>query len=131
MNINDKHYDSQIKPLYEICLVAKSLMDEKVSHLSFTILTTLLAYKHCLQEAIEITYFLRDLSLEMMDFGKAMQIYEHLGCLYSKNKEYPNALIAYKKMLQLAWLNGTPGHELAAYSGISSQYYYMQELEKA
>jgi tetratricopeptide (TPR) repeat protein len=106
-------------------------MDKKVTHLSFSIYIQLLSYLKKHSEAIQLVYFLLDLSLEMCEFARAMDYYGTLGLLLEKRKDYDLAIFAFKKMLQLAWLNQTPNNEIHAYLGLAKQNFYSQQLEKA
>lgn len=76
------------------------------------------------KRAIELLYKLIDLALTMRNLPKAMDYYGQLGNLYELSRDYKLALIAYKKMLQLAWVNGSIAYEIHAYFGISNQYFY-------
>ena len=67
----------------------------------------------------------------MMELHKAMEYYGYLGDLYERKKDFKTAIVAFKKMLQFAWINKAVAFELAAYFGIARQYFYMQMLEKA
>jgi hypothetical protein len=49
---NEKRYDSLIKPFYEMCMVSKVFMDEKVTHFSFSIFVRLLYFMNKCDEAI-------------------------------------------------------------------------------
>ena len=40
-------------------------------------------------------------------------------------------MIAYKKMLQLAWVTDSQELEILAYQGIAKQLFYMQEIKKS
>ena len=45
-----------------------------------------------------------------------MQAYDYLGRIYQADKDYEYATIAYKKLLQLAWVNNSYEYEIRAYS---------------
>ena len=92
---------------------------------------SLLAYMGMYNQSIQIFYFLLDVALGMHNFTIAMELYSDIGKIYQYSGKYEMALIAYRKMLQFAWINKAQGYELLAYQGMAKQYYYMQQLEKA
>ena len=44
--------------------------------------------------------------------------------------DFTTAKIAFKKMLQLAWLTKQSDYEYLAYNSIATQYFYMRQLSK-
>ena len=46
----------------------------------------------------------RDICHDTQNFAQEMLCYEWLGSTLQESREYARALVAFKKMLQLAWL---------------------------
>lgn len=82
-----------------MCIVAKTLNDEKVAHFAYRLFARMLSYLNACHEAIELAYYLVDLALEMRDFARAMDSYGLLGQLLEQAKDYRTAMVAYRKML--------------------------------
>jgi tetratricopeptide (TPR) repeat protein len=129
--INDKRFSELTRLCFEMCLVVKTLNDERVMHYAFKLFATVLSFTGQCKEAIELGYLMLDLALDMRELPLAMDSYFLLGNLLEQNKEYKTAMIAYRKMLQLAWFLNTTQHELLAYHGMAKQYFYLTELEHA
>lgn len=59
-----------------------------------------------------------------------MLAYRELGNSYSLGKNYENSIKCYKKLMIFSWKTKDKAMELAAYSGMSLQYYYLGEVKK-
>jgi len=103
VTLQEKHYEKMIKPFFEMCMVTKTLNDEKVVHFSFKLFARVLGFVNHCAAAIELAYFMLDLSMDMMELPKVMDCYQLLGTLLESHKEYKTAMVAYRKMLQMAW----------------------------
>ena len=47
------------------------------------------------------------------------------------DKEYADAILAFKRMLQIAWYENDTHQETKAYEYLALQYFYLQQLDKA
>ena len=54
-----------------------------------------------------------------------MQAFDYLGRIYQTDHSYDNALIAYKKMLQLSWLTNSYEYEILSYANLAKQHFYL------
>ena len=54
-----------------------------------------------------------------------------MSILLKKMGEYDNAVVATKKMLQLAWVCQDQNFEFKAFELLSLNYFYKQDVEKA
>jgi len=64
-------------------------------------------------------------------FEIKMLAYERLGICCQKKQLYKDAIIHFKKYLELAWDLDNPSAELDAYDYMGIQYYYMGDIERA
>ena len=71
------------------------------------------------EEAISIFTTIRDLGYELLNWSYVIQAFELIGLTLQKSKYYPEAIIAYKKILQMAWVTNSQEWEVLAYQGIS------------
>lgn len=60
-----------------------------------------------------------------------MSAYRDMGVCYQLVRKYETALVYFKKLLELAWVEDNMEMELCAYDNIGKQYYYMGHLDKA
>lgn len=51
--------------------------------------------------------------------------------MYQDDKEYEDAIRAFKRMLQIAWTENDQHFETRAYEYIALQHFYMQRMDKA
>jgi tetratricopeptide (TPR) repeat protein len=83
------------------------------------------------QRAIKSFQRLREITEDMSDPQSEMEAVYKLALCYQTTKEHSLAIIALKKILQLAWIQNNFEFEMKAYDAIAKQYYYMGEMEKA
>ena len=74
---------------------------------------------------------MRDLAEDTNNHTEAILVYELLGKMYQSRKQYPLALLAFKKMLQLAWCDLDKKAELKAYEYLALQHFYMEDINRA
>ena len=67
----------------------------------------------------------------MKNWSFVIQSFEFLGRIFQLDHDYENAVIAYKKMLQLAWLTNSYDYEIMAYSNLAKQNFYLQCPKKS
>jgi tetratricopeptide (TPR) repeat protein len=60
-----------------------------------------------------------------------MQAYRRLGKCHQLLRNYKEALICFKKMLELAWETNSLKDELLAYDFIAMQYFYLGDVERS
>ena len=60
-----------------------------------------------------------------------MEIYESLGKLLQEQGEYEKAIVCFKKLLQIAWVEDNMLMETRAYELLSLQHFYLQHINKA
>lgn len=63
--------------------------------------------------------------------NEKMKAYRDMGVCYQLVRKYETALVYFKKLLELAWVEDNMKMELCAYDNIGKQYYYMGLLSKA
>ena len=66
-------------------------------------------------KALEVMIYLRDLAEETNNNGESILIYQKLGKMYQEKKDYNVAIIAFKRMLQISWIESDTHHETKAY----------------
>ena len=82
-------------------------------------------------KAWEMLTYLRDLVEDTNNNKEAILVYEQLGKMYQEDKEYKMAIIAFKRMLQAAWVESDQHYETKAYEYLALQHFYLQVLSKA
>ena len=60
-----------------------------------------------------------------------MDIYDRIATLLKLMTEYDKAIVASKKLLQMAWIMSNQLFELRAYEHLGFNNYYIQDVEKA
>jgi tetratricopeptide (TPR) repeat protein len=82
-------------------------------------------------KAIQVLEYLRDLAEDTNNNKEVILIYEAIGKLYQDKKEYNDAILAFKRMLQVAWMENDLHYETKSYEYIALQHFYLQSLSKA
>ena len=80
---------------------------------------------------MDILTYLRDLVEETNNNKEAISIYEEIGKIKQEQKDYQKAILAFKRMLQIAWIENDYASETRAYDHLAIQYFYLQQLKKA
>lgn len=60
-----------------------------------------------------------------------MDVFDRMATLLKLMSEYDMAIVASKKLLQMAWIIGNQLFELRAYEHLAFNYFYIQNVEKA
>ena len=87
--------------------VAKSLIDTNAAFYSLKFLGSLLMHLQFTRDAISIFTTMRDLGYELLNWSYVLQAFQCLAVSFQKAQQYQEAVIAYKKMLQLAWVTNS------------------------
>ena len=83
------------------------------------------------EKAAKCLYFLKDLVEDTNNNQEAILVYEQIGKMNQDDKEYVDAIRAFKRMLQIAWSEHDQHYETKAYEYLALQYFYLQLLDKA
>lgn len=59
-----------------------------------------------------------------------MRAYQKMGNVLQAQGEYKYAILAFKRMLQIAWSDEDYLYEMAAYQEIGMQYYYLKDIQR-
>lgn len=70
--LNDKQLIACFKPMFELCMVSKTFIDEEVTNLTFTLFGTLITQMGMYEEALQMFYTNLDIALDMQNWGMAM-----------------------------------------------------------
>ena len=81
-------------------------------------------------QAVELFTIMRDLGYQNKSWSFLIQSFDLLGRSLKKAAQYKESIVAYKKLLQVAWSTGSPEYELKAYLGIGRQHFYEQNIKK-
>ena len=73
----------------------------------------------------------KDIAHESQNLAQEMLCYEWMGRVKQEQGDYKMAMIAFKKMLQLAWITQVSDYEFRAYSAIAKQLFYLQQQQKS
>ena len=76
-------------------------------------------------------YLARDLGYEVKNWSYVMQSFDYLGRILQLDHDYGNAVIAYKKLLQLAWVTNSYEYEVRAYANLAKQNFYLSYPKKS
>ena len=68
---------------------------------------------------MEILVYLRDLVEETNNNREAILIYEEIGKIYQEQKYYSKSILAFKKMLQISWLENDANSETRSYDHLA------------
>ena len=82
-------------------------------------------------KAWKVLEYLRDLVEDTNNNEEAILVYEQIGKMYQEDKEYNMAITAFKRMLQLAYVQSDQHYETKAYEYLALQHFYLQVLTKA
>ena len=82
-------------------------------------------------KAMQVFEYLRDLVEDTNNNKEAIIVYELMGKMFQEDKEYRMAIIAFKRMLQAAWVENDQHFETKAYEHLALQHFYLQVLSKA
>ena len=123
--ISEKKLFDTIQHAYELSAVAKTFIHTNAAFYSLKFLATLLMHLEFTKDAINIFTTLRDLGYELLNWSYVIQAFELLARTFQKSQQYEEAVIAYKKILQLAWVTNSQEYEILAYQGISKQLFYL------
>lgn len=82
-------------------------------------------------EAYEVTEFLRDVCEETYNPKPLLDVFNKMAHLLKLMAMYDKAIIASKKLLQMAWFLGDQQFEIKAYEHLAYNYFYKQDVDKA
>ena len=128
---SEKRVFDAIPQCYQLCLVAKTFVDHELAFNSFRLFGCLLLNLGYYKHACKMFYLARDLGYEIKNWSYVMQAFDYLGRVLQLDHDYESAMIAYKKMLQLAWLTNSFEYEIRAYSNLAKQNFYLQYPKKS
>ena len=113
-----------------LCVI--ELFNEFIVCVKHTLLLSLLLQKMEIDDkALQVLHYLRDLVEDTNNNKEAIIAYEELGKMYQEMKEYHMAILAFKFMLQIAWVENDSHSETKAYEYLALQHFYLQALSKA
>ena len=81
-------------------------------------------------QAIELFTIMRDIGYQTLNQSYLIQSFYLLGRALEKAAHHKESIIAYKKLLQVAWSTESPEYELKAYLGLGKQHFYEQNIKK-
>ena len=120
-----------IDRLYDLIVIAKMLKDSKpIIHL-YQMLASLFLNVGYKREAYILFETAKDLAHEAQNLAQEMICFEYMARTKQYQYEFGLARLAFKKVLQLAWITKIPQYEIKAYNNIAQQYYYMQNIDKS
>ena len=128
--VSEKRMFDTIQNVYEISLVSKTFTDPSLSFYSLKFFGCLLMHLNYSKWAIKTFEVMRDLGYELLNWSFVIQSFDLLGRCLQNASCYKDAMIAYKKMLQLAWVTNSQEYEIRAYMGLARQFFYDQNLVK-
>ncbi|CAI2358876.1 unnamed protein product [Moneuplotes crassus] len=82
------------------------------------------------KQAIKYFESMRTLCEHPREVKMIMNILKNIGICYQHLRDYPKAIVAFKKVLQYAWLHDSLEWEMQAYQNLATSYYYLRNLEK-
>lgn len=112
-------------------MVAKTMVDKTLLFLAYSVLGALYIHLSQFDEARQIFDVIKDVAEETNNWGMAMQAYEWIGRTLQSSHDYENAIKAFKKMMQLSWVNNVPEFEVKSYHNLAKQNFYLQFVEKS
>ena len=129
-NSERKIFDN-IQHMYEMCAVAKTFVDPTIIFLTLKLFGATLMHLNYFKWAVDIFTVMRDLGYEFLNWSFTIQSFDYLGRVLQKQAHYKDSIIAYKKMLQLAWVTDSQEYEVRAYFGLARQYFYEQNVQRS
>ena len=101
--LHDRHWQEAFMSIYANLTVVW-LFNEFIICIKHTMMLAVLLQKMELEEkSMMILEYLRDLVEDTNNNKEAILVYEEIGKLMQEKKEYALAILAFKKMLQIAW----------------------------
>ena len=88
-----------MEPIYELCVVARTLVDCKITFITLKLFAVLIMHLNYKKWAISMFELLRDLAYEQFNWSFLLQSFDLLGRGLQQKRHYAEAMIAYKKML--------------------------------
>lgn len=73
----------------------------------------------------------RDICDETRDMPGLMNAYANMGKELQQMRNYKQAIVAFKKVMQLSWIYGSQEYENLAYRNIALQHYYQGNVDRA
>ena len=110
-NISEKKMFESMQSIYELCIVAKTLTDCELTFMSLELFGVLLMNLNFKQWAVSIFEVMRDIGYEQLNWSFVLQAFDLLGRSLQQKNQFKDASIAYKKMLQLAWVTNSQEFE--------------------
>ena len=89
-------------------LIVIELFNEFILCIKHTLMLALLLQKMEIRDkAMKVLEYLRDLVEDTNNNKESILVYEQMGKMYQEDKEYKMAIIAFKRMLQAAWVENS------------------------
>ena len=129
--ISEKKLLETIQHAYELSTIAKTFIHTNAAFYCLKLLGSLLMHLKYSKDAINIFTTMRDLGYELLNWSYVIQAFDLLAKALQRSSQYEEAVIAYKKMLQLAWVTNSQEYEILAYQGLSKQLFYMQQIKRS
>ena len=120
-----------VAPLCQLTLLSKHLTDTKPTLSLYQMLGCLFLNLGKKSQALKLFDVARDISHDSQNLAQELLCYEWLGRTLQESGEFSRARIAFKKMLQLAWVTNIQDYEFRAYKQIAKQYFYLNEVDKS
>lgn len=83
------------------------------------------------REAYELFEVAKDLAHDTQNLAQEMICYEWMGRVQRELGYHDKAKVAFKKVLQLAWITRLTEYEYLAYYEIATQFFYMHNMAKS
>lgn len=127
--VSERKFHQAIEPTTQLVLLARLLYDSKPAMHLYQMLGSLMMNAGFLHEGFRLFEVAKDLAHEAQNLSQEMVCFEWMGRAKQEMREFNTARIAFKKMLQLAWLTKLTDYEVKSYNEIAKQYFYLEETE--
>lgn len=127
-NFHNRLFQGMIPDCVKLGMVSKALIDKNLLFFTYQVLGCLYLHMDMVVEARKVFDLLRDVAEECHNWCHAMQAYEWIGRVLCASTQYEQSVKAYKKMMQLSWVNNVPEYEVKSYHNLSKQYFYLQYI---
>ena len=128
--ITERKLFASVDVIFQLAMISKTFVDRKMTFLFLKLLGVLLMHLNMPTHAIELFTIMRDLGYQTLNWSFLIQSFDLLGRSLKKAAHYKESIVAYKKLLQVAWSTDSPEYEFKAYLGIGKQHFYEQNIKK-
>ena len=129
--VGERSFKEATERMHWIVIACKVLRDPKPTIYAYQMYSCLLLHNEYILEASQVLEVAKDLAHETQNLAQEMICFELIGKVLQGRAEFRLAKIAFKKMLQLAWLTRIQDYEYRAYAEIAKQYFYLQKIDKS